>query len=119
MNDIKTFDKQARQGDMLLTRIDALPDDVVNAKPDDDVYVCAHSETGHNHVMKTQGVQMFEAANDPLIAYLVVDNDVEGGAQLTHMRDFKTHDPIWVKNGIYRINRQRQSSPEGWVRAAD
>ena len=111
----QTFKNQAAQGDMLITRIDDIPDDVVPMETENGVYVCAHSETGHNHVIQSQGVQAFEAANDPFVMFLVVDEQ----ADLTHLRSFDTHSPISVPPGKYRINRQREYTPEGFRRAAD
>lgn len=112
---MKAFDKQAAQGDLLITRIDTIPDGMEVVKPDDGYYVVAHSETGHNHVIQQEGVNVFRAANDPFVLYLVVDNEVE----LKHLRSFDTHESIKVPPGMYRINRQREYTPEGFRRAAD
>ena len=106
---------QAAQGDMLITKITDLPDDLIPAKSENGVFVCAHSETGHNHVVEADGVKAFNAANDPFVMYLVVDNT----AKLEHLRSFDTHSPISIPPGVYRINRQREYTPEGFRRAAD
>lgn len=115
---MKTFDnnhKQARQGDVLFTKIDVLPEGLIKQKSENGQFVLAHSETGHNHVMKDNGVELYANDNDPFVAYLVVDNT----AKLEHMRSFDTHETIEFKEGIYRINRQREYTPEGFRRAAD
>ena len=112
---MKKFDKQARQGDVLITKVDALPKGLEAAKPEGNEYIVTHSETGHHHVMAKQDVDMYQAANDPFIAYLVVNNETT----LRHLRGFDTHETIKFNPGIYRINRQRQRGVEGWERVAD
>lgn len=113
---MRTFNNCAAQGDMLIRKIDKLPTNAIQAKDENGHYVLAHSETGHNHVVKADpNVKFYTAANDNFIAYLVVDNTT----QVEHLRGWDTHDPIEVKKGIYEIRRQREYTPEGWRRAAD
>lgn len=112
---MKTFKKMAAQGDLLITRIDKLPDDLAPVKAEDGVYVVAHSETGHNHVVQEDGVEVFATANDNFTLYLVVDRPVD----LTHMRSFDRHEPLRIAPGVYRINRQREYTPQGYRRVAD
>lgn len=115
---MKNFDskhKQARQGDVLFTRIDTLPDGLSKLKDENGIFVLAHSETGHNHVMQSKDVELYANDNDPFVAYLVVNNE----AKLEHMRSFDTHETINFKQGVYRINRQREYTPKGFRRAAD
>lgn len=113
---MKTFQKMAAQGDMLIRRIDKLPDNISEAKPEDGLYILAHSETGHHHAVKAEpSVKYYTHANDNLIAYLVVDNE----AVVEHMRDFDTHEPIKIDNGIFEIRRQREYTFEGFRRVAD
>jgi hypothetical protein len=114
---MKTFKNQAAQGDMLIRRIDKLPADAVAAKSEGADYVLAHSETGHNHVVKKKpGVEFYQHANDNFIAWLVVDNTE---CLVEHMRGFDTHETIKFPPGIYEIRRQREYIPEGFRRAAD
>lgn len=111
-----TFEKRAAQGDIFITKIDSLPKDLREMKHDDNQYIVAHSETGHHHTLPTKGVKVYEASNDPFVLYVAIDNEY---ADLTHNRSFDTHAPIRLKNGVYRINRQREYTPEGWRRVAD
>lgn len=111
---MNTFNQQAAQGDLLITRINALPDDLIRSNESGN-YVVAHSETGHHHVMSTETAEFYEAANDPFVLYVVVNEPT----QLLHERSFDTHSPLTVDKGIYRINRQREYTPEGFRRAAD
>jgi hypothetical protein len=45
----------------------------------------------------------------------VVNKDTE----LKHLRSFDTHESLSIPEGLYRINRQREYTPEGYRRAAD
>lgn len=113
----KTFKTQAAQGDMLLRKIDKLPNGVSATKSENGKYVLAHSETGHNHTVKIkEGVSFYSNDNDPFIAYLVVDNTT---CFVEHERGFDTHETIKIGNGIYEVRRQREYTPEGWRRAQD
>ena len=123
---MKTFKKQAAQGDMFIRVIDKLPDNVIETKDEKGEFILAHSETGHNHVVKKQkGVTFYANTNDPFIAYLVVDNVT---ALIEHKRDYDTHETIALKCGddiktegkkIYEIRRQREYTPEGFRKAQD
>ena len=112
---MKTFKNQSRQGDALITRVESIPEGLEPMKPEGGNYIVAHSETGHHHVLPTQDVEVYEAANDPFVLYLVVNNETE----LKHLRSFDTHEALKVPPGTYRINRQREHTPEGFRRAAD
>ena len=115
---MKTFNNQAAQGDMLIRRIDRLPNTVTKLSDEHGKYVLAHSETGHNHTVRKQpGVTFYANDNDPFIAYLVVDNTAK--CYVEHERSFDTHAPIEIKEGVYEIRRQREYTPEGWRRAQD
>lgn len=113
---MKSFDKVAAQGDMMLIRIDQLPDD---AKPEAAVngrFVLTHSETGHDHVVMERPTVKFFSAMDEFRSYLIVE---EEPAVLEHLRPTDTHEPLEIKPGIYEVRRQREYSPQGWQRAAD
>lgn len=113
---MKTFTKMAAQGDMILRRIDALPDDAKPAAAVGGKFVLAHSETGHNHVvMERPGVRFFSAM-DEFRSYLEVTGDP---VELQHERSFDTHESVKIEPGIYEVRRQREHTPEGFRRAAD
>lgn len=111
-----TFEKQAAQGDLLITRVNALPEGFELAeKTEDGLFVVAHSETGHNHVMSQESADFYTSANDEFALYVVVNEPTV----LEHKRSFDTHSPISVGPGVYRVNRQREYTAEGFRRAAD
>lgn len=125
---MKTFTHQAAQGDMLITRISALPKNAKPLEAEAGKFILAHSETGHHHSVKARpGVEFYANDNDPFIAYLVVDNTVE--AFIEHERSFDTHETISLKapdkveakenKRVYEIRRQREYTPEGFRRARD
>lgn len=128
-----TFKEQAAQGDMLIRLVDKLPNGLKPIDAEAGNYVLAHSETGHNHVVKVQdGVEFYANQNNPFIAYLVIDpKKVKGDVQIKHLRDYDTHKPISFFIGdtfikikdkakkIYEIRRQREYTPEGFRRAQD
>lgn len=116
---LKIENNVCAQGDMLIRKIDKLPINVVEQKPENGRFILAHSETGHSHTVKLQpGVQFYQAANDNNIAYLVVDNTK---CLVEHERSFHTHAPLEFDSGIYEIRRQIESddTPQGWRRAID
>lgn len=113
---MKTFKNCAAQGDMLLRRIENLPEGVKPINAENGNYVLAHSETGHHHVVRADHTVKFYAhANDNLKAYLVVDNTVEA----VHMRRDHTHETIKIDKGIYEVIRQREYIADGFRRAQD
>ncbi len=117
---MKTFKLNAAQGDIMIRRIDALPSGVKATCAAQGVFVVAHSETGHNHVIDaTPHVKVYDT-EDPLLSYLeVIEATDKTETLIRHLRDHDTHETISVPPGIYELRRQREYSPEGWRRAAD
>ena len=109
-----TFNKQAAQGDLLITKIDSIPASTTLCTHSGD-YTVAHSETGHNHVMDSAHVDFYTAANNPFVLYLAVKNETP----IRHLRSFDTHKALSVPPGLYRINRQREYIAEGFRKAQD
>lgn len=117
---MKTFEKCAAQGDVLFVRVEAIPDGLVEVKPNErGEIVVTHSETGHDHVMVLDrapepAVQMFSGDN-PLMSWLKVNRPTS----LDHKRQNHTHESIMFQPGMYEIRRQQEQTPEGWRRVAD
>lgn len=120
----RTFSQMAAQGDLVLRRIDALPEGVKPTEAIDGKLVLAHSETGHNHVvLERPNVRQFSAMDElkalldgKPASYLVVENEP---VDLIHERGFDTHETIRIEPGVYELRRQREYTPEGFRRAAD
>lgn len=113
---MKSFEKMAAQGDMLLVRVDDLPEGVREVAAINGAYILAHSETGHNHVVLDRPTVRMFSGMDEFRAYLVVEGEA---AELQHQRSFDTHESLLISPGIYEVRRQREYTPEGFRRAAD
>lgn len=113
MKNVKNY---AAQGDLLIRRIDRLPDGTKGASGKE--HVIAHSETGHHHVA-LGGV--YHATDDPMLAYLVT----QGPVVVEHRRSHDTHESLRllaeseVGETVWEIRRQREYVPEGWRRVED
>jgi hypothetical protein len=115
-----TFKNQAAQGDLMLRRIEALPANVKPLAAENGVFVVAHSETGHNHVIDhTPNVQWY-GTKDPMVSYLqVIEATDETETLLRHLRGHDTHKTIVIPVGVFEVRRQREHTPEGWRRVED
>lgn len=112
---MKTFDRAIAQGELYFTRIDAVPSDAIAVPAENGTIVVGHSETGHHHVMTLERTELYRHPTDLMELFLLV----KAPDELTHLRDFDTHEPIRFEPGAYRVRRQREYTPEGWRRAAD
>ena len=114
---MKTVEKIAAQGDLLIIRVIELPKSVKPIKAENGKFIVAHSETGHHHVVAERpGVEFF-GGEDPMITYLKVIDGVE--ALLEHERSFDTHEAWLMKGGTYQVLRSREYTPEGWRPVSD
>ena len=111
---MKTAKHMAAQGDVLFRRVRALPEGATKV-PRNGPLVVAHSETGHHHVIRSAGAELFTTA-DPLVSILRVSTpfvDVE------HQRPFDTHETVRLLAGdqapsYFEVRRQREHAIEGW-----
>ena len=93
-----------RQGDLLIMKVNKLPDGCVKHGH----RILAEGEaTGHKHELDTgelyekEGTLFFRVSGDP--------------ATLKH----EEHGPITFEPGVYKVIRQREYEPRGWRRVAD
>lgn len=123
MNKDKAFEivtKLAAQGDLVVRRVEALPEDAVATVSNGRVVV-AHSETGHDHAIDdADGVMLFTTP-DPLVSYLKVSKPY---ADVVHHRPWDTHRTLRLYSDggpevIWEIRRQREWTPEGYRRVED
>lgn len=105
------------QGDLLIRRVETIPETATPLAAENGRYVLAHSETGHHHaVMEREDVKFYQDAEDATVAYLeVIANDVK----VEHLRSFDTHAPYTLPPGRYELRRQIESAPEGFQRVID
>lgn len=120
MNTDVTFKNCAAQGDLMLRRIATLPANVKPLAAENGVFVVAHSETGHNHVIEAKPNVQWYGTDDPMVSYLqVIEATDATETLLRHLRGHDTHKTIVIPPGVFEVRRQREHTPEGWRRVAD
>lgn len=104
--------QQARQGDVLIERIEALPPGLKATKE----RILAHGEAhGHGHVVT--GDCTVYATNQPDIFYVEVpEGDVEATVAIQHLMVASgvwtgEHFPIAIEPGIYKVSGQFEYDP--------
>lgn len=106
--------KQYRQGDVFITQVKALPKDAQEAKAENKVILAYSEVTGHHHrfddvlVTAQPKVRMWSAGAERFI-------QVMERSALIH----EEHAAIPIEPGIYRVDIQREYSPEEIRRVAD
>lgn len=88
--------KLIQQGDVLMTAVEAVPQEAKKAEPRNGRYILADGEaTGHAHAVEvTPAVEMFEHGND---LYLSASKPVT----VTH----EEHNAITIDPGVYKIGK--------------
>lgn len=112
---MKNFKNVCAQGDIIIVRVDSLPENAERVNPEGGQVIVTHSETGHHHVMEAERVTMYRLPEEIYECFLVVESD----AELVHLRSYDTHEPIAFKPGTYRVRRQREYTAEGFQRVED
>ena len=74
-----------------------------------------HSETGHHHYVEKAQARFF-GTDDPNICYLQI---VGKYADLVHDRSFDTHETLRIPEGVYKVRKQVEHTPEGWRQVQD
>lgn len=126
---MNVIDRAARQGDVMLVRVDKLPDGLIPTKRDEHGrIVLAHGEhSGHGHAIRDKGVcsfRMTTTGEDPTGVSGGVDYIEVGGSGATLNHEYVSgqmaeHEPISLLPGVYKIALQREYRPAGVVRAQD
>lgn len=97
-----------------------LPSDAVEVKPDgQNRLLVAHSESGHHHYIDGGSATLYETSN-PLVKYLNVEADTY--ALLRHAKPVThkdRHQTQKINPGLYKVNIQREMTPEGWRAVQD
>ena len=116
---MKNFSRQAAQGDVLIRRVDAMPDDVIPVPRDNNRVILAYGEvTGHAHAIAERDVEMFVAPNrspeDEMLNVRFMR--VMAGATIAH----EEHGAILPAPGLYEVRQQRiWTDAEEPLRVAD
>lgn len=113
---MKIIDKQAAQGDILITHTRSVPKTATPIDATEGRHVLVHSETGHDHWIAADGVMLWQDPQNALVCYLRIAGPY---GDVIHARPFDTHEPVRLRRGTYEIRRQREMTPEGWRRVED
>ncbi len=124
-----TINQTARQGDVVLVRIDKLPEGLIASERDKHGrIVLAHGErSGHGHAIRDKSVCSFRLATtgeDPSGVSGGVDYIEVGGSGATLAHEYTSgqkaeHDAIDLPPGVYKVALQREYTPLAIVRAQD
>lgn len=102
--------RQARQGDVLLIRVETIPAKAKTEKRDKGRIVLAKGEvTGHAHAIANRGVKVYEHEGT---RYIRVHKK---GAELKH----EEHGKIALAPGDYEVRIQREYTPQAIVNVRD
>lgn len=119
-----------RQGDVLVRRVDAIPEHAkkVDRKPGERLVLAYGERTGHAHALRSDNVTAFraETAEDRALAGLpAVDYILVGGSEtvaLNHEYEDgrrAEHIPVQLPPGVYQIAAQVEYTPQELVRVSD
>ena len=100
---------QLRQGDVLLVKVDAVPEGAKKRRVKSKRIVLAEGEaTGHSHSLAAGGVALYE-------------HDGRRFVDLSHTNtlEHEEHSPVGMDPGTYEVVRQREYSPEEIRNVAD
>ena len=101
-----------RQGDVLVVRIDDVPDDATAVPRDAGRLVLAYGEaTGHAHAVVSDEAELVTTEHADDLFLRVYGDEVE----LLH----EEHDTVRLPRGDYRVVRQREYTPQRVRHVAD
>ena len=100
--------KQFRQGDVLLVKVDALPDGAVAQEVDGRIVLAYGEVTGHAHAVGLEGATLYKSNGEDLLK-------VFKPSALVH----EEHSPIALDPGVYKVVRQREYTPQEIRRVSD
>ena len=105
-----------RQGDVLFTRVDALPKG--KHKKRTNGVVAFGEATGHSHALAAEDNEVAEVLEIGKGLYVRVSGDglrIEGGATFVH----EEHGPVTLPPGDYQVTIQREYTPEAIRNVSD
>jgi hypothetical protein len=99
-----------RQGDVLIERVEAMPDSGTAVEPKHGLVILAEGEaTGHHHSIAATDVESVIEGDGAMFLKLIRDSVVS----------HQEHGAISLKAGNYRVTRQREYTPEEVRNVAD
>lgn len=97
-----------RQGDVMLERLESLPEGAEKQKDKKRIVLALGEATGHMHQISAKHASRYQWRGDMLI-------EVHQDTHLTH----EEHDAIALVPGVYKRVLQRSYTPEGIRNVAD
>ncbi len=115
---MKVIENVGAQGDVFFVKVDAaeIPKDAKSLAPEGGFHIVAHSETGHHHAVRADGTVFWQGPADPFTCFLRVDDVF---ADVVHRREFDTHETLRLGQGVWKVRRQREYTPQGFRRVED
>lgn len=95
--------KAVTHGELFLLPVNKVPK---GEKSEHSAFVLAHSETGHNHVLKTLDKKSFTVTEvgDSVERYLTL----ESLGELTHQKTFDVHETRILAPGSYKVYYKKE-----------
>lgn len=113
---MKSVDKNDKrivfQGDVAIVRVDFIPKDVKEQSTN----IIGHSETGHHHV--AERAKVYDAPDGMTLYMQAIGQSID----IVHKRPYDTHETLRLltKPGdVFKVRRQREHTPGGWVKVQD
>lgn len=100
--------KQFRQGDVLLVKVDGLPEGAVAQEVEDRIVLAYGEVTGHAHAVNMDSAVLYRSNGEDLLK-------VHKATALVH----EEHSPIALDPGVYKVVRQREYTPQEIRRVSD
>ena len=88
---------QYRQGDVLLIKLDRIPNAAKEHKKKDRIVLAYGERTGHAHALSTQTATAYSDGDDLFV-------DTQNGTILVH----EEHTPLLIRAGQYRVIKQKE-----------
>ena len=108
----KYGNKPVAQGDIYISHFPDVtepPSGASRLAPEKGMYILAHSETGHHHVVKESPDVMIWKVS-PTEFWVEAKKRVP----VEHLRPTLPHESIELRTGFTKIKRQREKIPGGW-----
>ena len=113
--------KMYRQGDVLLLKVDEIPEKAIKGEKEDLAILAYGEKTGHMHAIKSKDVDRYIENNN---IYIEICNTVILSHGLKKEIESKVevgrdHAPVKIPPGNYKIIIQREYTPEKIRRVVD
>lgn len=102
--------KGYRHGEILLAKTDTLPDGLTKSKTN----IFMVGSHGHNHSIDNGDLYLFDPKDDFSFGYLVANN-----TSLLHEEHSPNIGDAKIEDGIYKLIKQQEFTPEGLVPVID